>query len=668
MNVNLKNKTITINDWIKYFPLKTPRKEQEIAINFILESFVKNKKFVVGEFPLGIGKSAIAVTVSNYLYGKYRDNAYIVTTQKILQEQYIKDFPYIASITAKNNYQCVNRIAGVTCDMGLVMSRVLSKNNNQIAAYNDTCVYKKSKKNFDESTIGLTNLSYFLSHADVDIKQRNLLVVDECHNIENIITEFAALNFSKHFIVDTLKIQWPIKYNTTIEDLVKWIKEIYVVKLTDAFIGLDSKINSMASTSYLESNSGINVMKKLEEYKRKIEQVSAGLKNFNKLEWVMTINPTQDFVSIKPIFADKYTNNMLFKKSDKVLMMSGTILDKDTFCGNIGIKSSEVEFLSLDSPFPIKNRPVFEVPIGSMGRKSIDTTLPKMIVTIKELLKHHKNEKGIIHCVIFNSNVKMHDNSEKRIIDVKRGDFVKSYNEKINMFDNKRVLNVFNNGYRKCIRLQFDNSELICTEDHLIFTTNRSWVKAIDLTKDDVIISEQSQMKLLNKEEVGYRKVYDLEIEDNHTYIANNIVVHNCHTYKIAKYISDNIKDERLLFHSSDDRIDVLNFHIESKEPTVLVSPSFTEGIDLTGKLSRFQIIAKMPFPYIGDNYVKEKMDRVDNWYNWQTLKTVIQSSGRSIRDYDDWCVTYILDSDFKFLYERNLNLIPEWWKKSLIK
>ncbi len=527
-------------DWKKYFPFKTPRKEQIQCINFALNKFEEGRKFVILEAPLGIGKSAIAVTISNYLYAKNNtaNASYIVTTQKILQDQYMRDFPYLANITAKQNYQCIHRVAGVTCDMGLTMAKVLLKNKYALTSYMDTCVYRKDKKNFDESPVSLTNLAFFLSHADNDIKPRQLLVVDECHNIESVVTDFAALSFSKYFVEETLKIPFPVKYGMTIENFVKWIKEVYAVKLSDSFLSLDSKVNSMQSQSYLESNSGVGSMKKLEDYKRKIEQISVGLKNFNKNEWVMTVTPTQDFVSIKPIFADKYTNNMLFKMADKVLMMSGTILDKNTFCKNIGIKPEDAEFISLDSPFPIKNRPVFEVPIGSMGRKSIDSTLPKMVATIVELLKEHKDEKGIIHC----------------------------------------------------------------------------------------------------------------------------------HTYKIAKYISDNIKDDRLLFHSSDDRIDALNFHIQSKEPTVLVSPSFTEGVDLTGKLSRFQIIVKMPFPFLGDNYVKEKMDRVGNWYNWQTLKTVIQASGRSIRDYDDYAITYILDSDWIFLKSRNTKMLPLWFTKAIQK
>lgn len=527
-------------NWIKYFPFKVPRNEQIECINFTLDKFNSGKKFVILEAPLGIGKSAIAVTLSNYFYGNSNasKSSYIVTTQKILQEQYTRDFPYIASIIAKNNYQCANRVTGVTCDMGLTMAKVLSKSKEVFVQYSNNCVYRKDKKNFDESPISLTNLPYFLSHVDSDLTHRELLVVDECHNIENVITEFAALNFNKYFVEDTLKIPWPIRSGTTIDEFVRWIKEVYVVKLTDGFMSLDSKVSNMNSASYLESTSGLGMMKKLEDYKRRIDGVSIGLKKFNRNEWVMTVSATGDTASIKPIFASKYTNNMLFKMANKVLMMSGTILDKNTFCTNIGIDPKDAEFLSLDSPFPIKNRPVFELPVGSMGRKSIDSTLPKLISVVKELLNHHPNEKGIIHC----------------------------------------------------------------------------------------------------------------------------------HTYKIAKYISDNIKDERLLFHSSDDRVDVLNFHIKSKEPTVLVSPSFTEGIDLMGDKSRFQIIAKMPFPYMGDNYVKEKMNRVDNWYNWQTLKTVIQSSGRSIRDYDDYAVTYILDSDWSFLKSKNIGMIPKWFKNAIQK
>jgi Rad3-related DNA helicase len=59
-------------------------------------------------------------------------------------------------------------------------------------------------------------------------------------------------------------------------------------------------------------------------------------------------------------------------------------------------------------------------------------------------------------------------------------------------------------------------------------------------------------------------------------------------------------------------------------------------------------------------------MERVKDWYNIVTVKLLVQSYGRSIRDYDDYAETYIFDSDFKWFYERNKKLFPEWYKKAI--
>jgi hypothetical protein len=52
-------------------------------------------------------------------------------------------------------------------------------------------------------------------------------------------------------------------------------------------------------------------------------------------------------------------------------------------------------------------------------------------------------------------------------------------------------------------------------------------------------------MKLINKKFVGKRKVRDLTVQDNHNFIVSDIIVHNCHTYKIADFIKNNI-DKKL--------------------------------------------------------------------------------------------------------------------------
>ena len=123
-------------------------------------------------------------------------------------------------------------------------------------------------------------------------------------------------------------------------------------------------------------------------------------------------------------------------------------------------------------------------------------------------------------------------------------------------------------------------------------------------------------------------------------------IIHT-HSTKIAIYLSKNIKNSRILVAHGKDRDKILKKHITSKKPTVLISPSMAEGVDLKGDLSKFQILCKIPFPFLGDKVVKKKMTKWNWWYNTQTIRTIIQSVGRSIRSETDTAVTYILDSDW---------------------
>jgi len=175
-------------------------------------------------------------------------------------------------------------------------------------------------------------------------------------------------------------------------------------------------------------------------------------------------------------------------------------------------------------------------------------------------------------------------------------------------------------------------------------------------------------MRIKNIENDSIRKVRDLTIEDNHNFVVSGIVVHNCHSYKVANYIMKNFKSKRLLTHNSDNRDEILEKHLKSKEPTVIVSPSMTEGVDLKGDLSRFQILCKVPYPYLGDKLVQKKMKKWTWWYPLQTSKTIIQSLGRSVRSSTDHAISYILDSDWNRFYGQNREMFPVDFKDSIQK
>lgn len=86
---------------------------------------------------------------------------------------------------------------------------------------------------------------------------------------------------------------------------------------------------------------------------------------------------------------------------------------------------------------------------------------------------------------------------------------------------------------------------------------------------------------------------------------------------------------------------------LKESENGIIVGPSLSEGLDLKDDLSRFSIIAKVPYPSLGDSLNKLKLERIAGWYDWQTTVTIMQQLGRHIRHKKDWGKTYLLDSSF---------------------
>ena len=138
----------------------------------------------------------------------------------------------------------------------------------------------------------------------------------------------------------------------------------------------------------------------------------------------------------------------------------------------------------------------------------------------------------------------------------------------------------------------------------------------------------------------------------------------------ITEYIRDFINDKyrgRLLFREPGVRNEaLLEQHASSDEPTVLVSPSMTYGVDLKGDLGRFQVVVKLPFLPWNDKRA-ERIRKVDEkWYTHKMLSNLIQACGRTTRGKDDHSTTYIMDSTFLRILDVYNEDIPSYFLKRL--
>ena len=526
-----------MTEYLSNFPYPSTRPAQEKAIEFALKSYDEGKRFVIIEAGTGVGKSAIGLTIAKTIASK----AYFITTQKILQQQYVDDFKNngMLSLKSSSNFRC-QYYKGKDCSQSLRELKV-SKDGKFKKACGGGCVYKGAKKKFIEGDLGITNFAYFLAETNYSqqLEPRELLVVDEAHNIETQLSNFVEVAITENFAKKVLKIEVPDNLNT-MKRVVDWVKSVYYPKLCQIRRHMEQQIEKFSLKSRMQDF--IVLAKRFELIDKHECKVSRFLKEYNKDNWVMNIASTDvrgdTRFEFKPIDVAPFTEEYLFKSGKKVLLMSATIINRDAFCEIVGIPKEQCSFISIPSPFPIDNRPIFVSPIGSMSMKNIDRSLPKLALAVKAILEQHKGEKGIIHC----------------------------------------------------------------------------------------------------------------------------------HSYKVAKYLKQNVRSRRLLSHDSTNRDKVLFSHMNEKRPTVLLSPSMTEGVDLKGDASRFQIICKVPYPYLGDKLIRKRMNKWNWWYPLQTLKVIIQSVGRSVRTKDDQAITYILDGDWERFYSRNKDLFPKDFKDSILR
>lgn len=198
------------------------------------------------------------------------------------------------------------------------------------------------------------------------------------------------------------------------------------------------------------------------------------------------------------------------------------------------------------------------------------------------------------------------------------------------------------------------------------FTTENYKYNIIDSTfnfdKSPIYVFSKYKMSYSEKDtSIKYIKELIYNLCD--TKFKNNRGIIQTGSYVIAKQIYDdapfNIKERLIMYNDSKEKGLSINKY-KSLSNSILIGPSLNEGIDFPDDLCRFIIIAKVPYPSLADNLVKEKMKLFPSWYEYTTINQIIQGLGRGIRNKNDYCETFIFDGCFTYLYHKNKNQFPK--------
>lgn len=116
-----------------------------------------------------------------------------------------------------------------------------------------------------------------------------------------------------------------------------------------------------------------------------------------------------------------------------------------------------------------------------------------------------------------------------------KGKTVLSYNETTACWEEKKVVRWLQQGVKETLQLQTTHSQLRCTSNHLL-RTEQGWIKAQQLQVGMKLLAPDGVERVEMIQTAGKAAVYDLEVEDNHNFVANGVLVHNCHMLSTAAF------------------------------------------------------------------------------------------------------------------------------------
>ena len=142
-------------------------------------------------------------------------------------------------------------------------------------------------------------------------------------------------------------------------------------------------------------------------------------------------------------------------------------------------------------------------------------------------------------------------------------------------------------------------------------------------------------------------------------------IIHT-NSFELSNWIKKSIKDPRLIFHDSTNKDEMLKLHMESDEPTVIISPSMDTGVSFDDDSARFQIIAKVPYPSLGSQKNKMRMSNNPAWYQYKSVSGILQMAGRPVRSETDYADTIIIDGSFGDMMKYSSHFLPDWFQSSI--
>tara|TARA_B100001778_G_scaffold334927_1_gene349161 strand:- start:5229 stop:7358 length:2130 start_codon:yes stop_codon:yes gene_type:complete len=414
-------------------PYSEVRAEQKHLIPLICNALEEGYENIIVECPTGSGKSMIAYALPLI----YDTSAYISTPLKGLQEQYLRDHPFMASAMGRSNYSCelstdelkelgchaeatastapCRMVDDYQCEHAFTEEDIEDILNGDLktspCSYYDSYGVALNNRWFVGNTTFLTAMHLY---GKPSLPQRSLLIADEAHTLVNNLESFYDLRLSMRRLVKLLV------GDDADKETKKQIREDFAFP----------NVPSMKPDTSMEKRHS-EIIKLLLYLRRLVAEIEQRIKRkqYTKEElgdvkdfhtrclilmgelqrnwkgWVYQFDDDEmkNVLRFEPLSISEQAHELFLKLGKQRVFMSGTIISPDIFMDELGLKPSKTAIIRVsNSSFPAKNRPLLTGVKGGLmvydkrfnGVRPTD--VEKAADAIARIAKNYPKQKGLI--------------------------------------------------------------------------------------------------------------------------------------------------------------------------------------------------------------------------------------------------------------------------------
>lgn len=343
-----------LSQWRDHFPYETPREIQEQALDLLAESWDRYDVFVV-RAPTAFGKTSLAKTLMNALH-----SVSVITPTNLLVDQFRQEFPETCSLSRLDSYSCEEWKRPCTITRGKLL-----KFCKGCPAGRDLSVAKYRRGP------GIYNYHTYLAYK----LYRDVLVVDEAHNLIPTIKDRLALKLWRH----------DYRYPGDLwnrENVVKWIRTLSPKK---------------------QASKKIQLLKEAAQYQVPNYVYQLTKDWFNGKGTLRNEPEERELIKLLPVDIREAPALFWPREVQKIVLMSATIGEKDI--DQLGLGGRRVCYIDCKSPIHPGVRPILIHSVTSVNRNNMEDAASKLAEYIQNVAAHHEGEKGVIHATYQMANL-----------------------------------------------------------------------------------------------------------------------------------------------------------------------------------------------------------------------------------------------------------------------